>query len=152
MPTTGASHTWPFLIRTPENVEKGVRTLLQRLLGQSWDIRKEPITDSTVKNLARPDIVINGGYAVGDVKYKLFDSKWKRADLYQSVAYAAGLRTHRACVIGFAHVGAPIPPIARIGDIVITPLAWRFGPGLTPDSAAEENLAGDFDAWLTRAL
>ena len=63
VPTTGASHTWPFLIRTPENVEKGVRTLLQRLLGQSWDIRKEPITDSTVD--LRPDIVINGGYAVG---------------------------------------------------------------------------------------
>jgi hypothetical protein len=42
------------------------------------------------QRIAKPDLVFDGGLAVGDVKYKDIDPERNRSDLYQVVAFAAG--------------------------------------------------------------
>lgn len=83
-----------------------------------------------------PDLVFDHGYAVGDVKYKVFGSDWDRADLYQNIAFATAFGTTMGCVVGFTTgENAPMPPLTRVGQITVAPVAW-FADAGAPDEAA----------------
>jgi hypothetical protein len=83
-----------------------------------------------------PDVVFNDGLAVCDVKYKIFDAEWSRADLYQSVAFAAGYDAESAAVLGFATPNLPLPPAVRFGKIGVESIAWDIGPLSDPRESA----------------
>ena len=72
----GGHYARTFLIRTPEMVEEGIRRVLQRRLGHRWRIEKKGrqlIGSSLTFN---PDLVVDDGFAVADVKYKWTDKDW----------------------------------------------------------------------------
>jgi hypothetical protein len=48
-----------------------------------------------------PDLVIDNGLAVADVKYKRAEDSWNRGDLYEADAIANEFRTRSACLIDF---------------------------------------------------
>ena len=70
-------------------------------------VRKGQMTLRPGGVTVNPDIVLEvaGETVVGDIKYKLGRSEWKRADLYQVVAFAAAYRVPRCGLIGFSADG-----------------------------------------------
>ena len=50
----------------------------------------------------QPDLVFDDGYAVADIKYKLHDGTWNRADVYQITTFAAGYRSRRGALVYFS--------------------------------------------------
>ena len=97
-----------------------------------------------------PDLVFDRALAVGDVKYKALDPEWSRADLYQSVAFAAGYECDCAAVIGFNDGRLAGPPPVRFGKIGVEAFGWDMSP-LSTSEASGEALAGEIAAFLTRA-
>ena len=94
----GGELMWTFLIRTPELIEDGVRSVLQEALGTSVVMKKrQPLAGSELT--FNPDLRFFGNRAVGDVKYKLRAGDWNRADLYQVLSFAAGLRCFHAAIV-----------------------------------------------------
>jgi 5-methylcytosine-specific restriction enzyme subunit McrC len=91
----GEMHGWCFLIRTPDLIEAGIRAVLQGALTPKWSLKKKGRSIAGTGLTLSPDLVFDDGLAIGDVKYKEFDDEWSRADLYQSVAFAAGYEGDR---------------------------------------------------------
>ena len=98
----GGHYARTFLIRTPEMVEEGIRRILQRRLGHRWRYREEGAATRRARDLTfNPDLVVDDGFAIADVKYKWTDKDWVRSDLYQTVAFAVEYRTNVAALVGF---------------------------------------------------
>ena len=135
-----------FLIRTPEMVEAGVRTLLARTLtNRRIEKRKIQLSPSTMT--LNPDLVFDSGNAVGDVKYKLPGSEWGRSDLYQLVAFAVGFRVRRGILVHFSrHEDLELPTV-QVGDIDLHAVSWLANEDTTPKEALER-LASSVDALL----
>ena len=142
----GDATSWAFLIRTPEMVEDGLLKVLSDRC-QEWDIYKRGIQLGASAMTLNPDIVVEGGLAVADVKYKLTTGEWNRADLYQAVAFATGYRTPFAAIVDFRVPDAPALPTVPVGDTTVVELSWPADPSLTPDEAAA-SLARLFSTWL----
>jgi len=144
----GPEPAWTFLIRTPEMIEEGIRGVLRDGLRDSHLVtNKGQRMNGTTKTL-NPDLVFDSGAATGDVKYKLTGTEWKRDDLYQAVAFAAGYRTTRALVITFSPSGEQLPTL-NVGDIEVTNLTWDTSPRTSPDEAAEL-LTAAVRSWLEK--
>jgi 5-methylcytosine-specific restriction enzyme subunit McrC len=144
----GSEPTWTFLMRTPEPVEAGVRSVLREHLGTRV-LNKISIRLAEVDLPLNPDLVFENPPAVADIKYKTTSSKWKRQDLYQVVAYAVALRCRHTAVIEF-HDGRGVPPPAVcIGDISVTHFTWSSSPDVSPSEAAIR-LSHDVESWLRR--
>lgn len=143
----GAHYARTFLIRTPEMVEEGIRRILQRSLGDRWQIEKRgrQLVGSTMS--FNPDLVVDDGLAVADVKYKWTTNEWVRADLYQIVAFAAEYRTQVAAVIGFGRSDSERRPI-QVGSIRVDPLDWNASETVSPQEAGER-LTHDVEGWLS---
>jgi hypothetical protein len=92
--------------------------------------------------------VVNNGFAIADIKYKLIGANWDRDDLYQAVAFAAGFRTLKAAVIGFSKIGNLTPPEVQVGDFAVSPLMWKAHPDLEPENAATD-LIEQMTSWLS---
>jgi 5-methylcytosine-specific restriction endonuclease McrBC regulatory subunit McrC len=141
----GDTRIWTFLIRTPELVEAGVRSILQREL--------TPITVTKKgRRLARslltvnPDLVFDKPLAVGDVKYKLAAEQWNRADLYEVVAFAEEFRTPRASLLSFGKAGGSERSSVTVGDIQVERIIWDV---VLPPQGAAKRLCSDMRRWLT---
>jgi 5-methylcytosine-specific restriction enzyme subunit McrC len=145
----GTAQGWCFLIRTPELVEAGVREVLRRLLAAKYDVRKKGKVLLPSRLTLNPDLVFGNNLAVGDVKYKLLGSEWSRADLYQSVAFAAGYEVRSAALVGFGGAVPLIAPI-QLGQILVEPFIWDARLSSEP-SQSGRRLAEDVLAFLTRA-
>lgn len=146
--TTGDETAWTFLLRTPEAVEDGMRTILQRHLAGHWNVdkrRKQVVGHTMTMN---PDLVFDDGLATGDVKYKLTSADWRRGDLYQAIAFATIYKTNEAVVIGFRPPGSQTPPTIGVGDMTIRHVDWTWDSSTTPEQSASA-LAAEVDAWLT---
>lgn len=129
----GGVHGWCFLLRTPDVIEEGFRAVLKRALQGRVRIEKVSVVPSGSTISLNPDLVFNGGAAVGDIKYKAMASDWNRPDLYQSVAFAAGFRSWASCVIGFTKEAiALLPAPVRVGDIAVQPFAWEATDATSP--------------------
>lgn len=143
---------WTFLMRTPELVEAGIREVLSSYLTPRWKVCKKRLKLSGTALTLNPDIVIEPGPFVADVKYKRGDVAWNRADLYQAVAFATGFHAANAAVIGFMGEGpwCAKPGVAQVGDVRASYLAWDSRIEVSPEEAAE-NLCRQVLRWLTEA-
>ncbi len=83
-----------------------------------------------------PDLLF-GEQAVADVKYKLAKSRWRRNDLYELVAFAAGLEVEKAAMIDFLVTPRPRLKTIRFGHVQVTHLAWPALADHTPPVALE---------------
>ena len=145
---SGAEAIWTFLLRTPPLVEGGLRQLLREHLGtQLVQKRKRRLGTSSLT--LNPDLVFvdSGVFAVADVKYKLTTTEWKRPDLYQAVAFAAGFQVSDAAVLEFLGAAQVSLPAVSVGDILVSHVGWDADPTTTAESAGQAFL-GRFTEWL----
>ena len=134
-----------FLIRTPELVEDGIRSIL------AGGLQGRCVVTKKGKKLGQSTLTINpdlqfGDFAVGDVKYKLNWNAWPRSDTYQSVAFAAGFRRDHAVIVNFCTDQRPNLPQVSFREINVSHLQWRATPNSDP-VAAEELLVADAKNW-----
>ena len=135
-----------FLIRTPEMVEAGLRTLLARMLpDRKIEKRGMQLPGSTMT--LNPDLVFESGRVVGDVKYKIPGSDWPRNDLYQLVAFATGFRARTGVVVHFAKDEDERLPSVEVGDVHLHAASWLASEDITPQEALTR-LALSVDALL----
>ena len=143
----GSEVAWTFLIRTPEMVEEGVRAVLTRgwLGGGPWPSKGANWSGSAMT--VNPISVFGGGRPSADVKYNCSATDWKRADLYQAVAFAAAFGTRTAALVGFRPGGTEPGRRVRFGEVEVRELAWDTDPCMTPLEAGDR-LADDARRWL----
>jgi 5-methylcytosine-specific restriction enzyme subunit McrC len=141
----GPEPAWTFLIRTPEMVEAGVRQILADGL-HDHSVTKQGLQLAGSTKTLNPDLVFDGGTAVGDVKYKITGTDWNTADLYQTVAFATGYRASKAVVISFSPHGGKLPTL-QVGDVEVSHIPWQADSTLTPSDSATL-LIEDLTAWL----
>lgn len=148
----GTRFGWSFLMRTPELVEAGIREVLSIHLSPRWKVRKARLKLSGTALTLNPDILIEPGPFVADVKYKLGDVAWNRSDLYQAVSFATGFHAANAAIIGFLGEGPgrAKPGVAQVGDVCVSYLAWDARIEVRPEDAAED-LCRQMLRWLTEA-
>lgn len=139
-----------FLIRTPEIVESGLRTVLKESLGAKWTIAKRgrQLPNSTMT--FNPDLVVNDGLAVADVKYKIASDDWDRGDLYQIVSFATAYRAKQAALLSFARSRFPTTTQLRVGDMQVRRLFWPASDDVSP-SVASSAMCDQFVTWLEQA-
>jgi 5-methylcytosine-specific restriction enzyme subunit McrC len=101
------------------------------------------------QRIAKPDLVFDGGLAVGDVKYKDIDPERNRSDLYQVVAFAAGYDCDCAVIVGFSDGNAAKPAAIRFGKIGVAAFAWDVSPFSEPEVSGKV-LAAEIAAFVAR--
>ncbi len=142
----GMNRAWTFLIRTPEAIEDGIRTVLREGLSPAVAVEKRETRLLPSSLRIKPDLRFFPNGEVGDCKYKLYGRDWLRSDLYQSVAFAAGVRSARSCVIAFTEGGDSYPIDVVFGDISVTALLWDVS--ISEPQAAAAQMAQQCLAWL----
>ncbi len=137
-----------FLIRTPELVEEGIRTILVQGMADLCAVTKRgrQLVGSTLT--INPDLRFDAR-ATGDVKYKTNWPAWSRSDLYQAVAFAVGFSCHRALVISFCDDARGDLASVQFGDVVVDHLQWRASSQRSA-AEAESRLVSDARAWWMR--
>ena len=135
---TGSLSSWTFLIRTPEAVEAALRQLMAGQLG------KKRVPDAGRRRHLKgssltftPDIVIDEGVAVADVKYKIRSDDWQRGDLYQIIAFSAIFQSRFAAIIDFCSEMAQSPATVQVNELQIRRVAWPSIAELRPQLAAD---------------
>jgi 5-methylcytosine-specific restriction endonuclease McrBC regulatory subunit McrC len=132
---SGSRRAWAFLLPTPYAVQSAITKLISEYLSDCTTAH--PASISLGAGLtANPDLVFDTFNAVGDVKYKVLDGRWKRDDLYQAVAFACALESSDASILTFARQQRDVPPIATFGQLRITPIAWLADSSLEASIAA----------------
>lgn len=126
-----------FLIRTPEMVEAGLRTLLQRSLPDR-KIEKRGIRLEGSTMTLNPDLVFDNGEVVGDVKYKLPGADWSRPDLYQLVAFATGFRAKDGILVHFATNTEDRLSSVLVGDTSLHAVSWLASRDVEPKEALRD--------------
>jgi len=137
-----------FLIRTPETVEEGLRRILMRHLPDAA-ITKQGATPRPTTISLTPDLWFQRHQAIADVKYKLAGGEWKRADLYQAVAFATGFHLDRAAIIEFSTDGGNELEAVQIGAVHVRHLCWRADENHRP-LEAEARFVRETADWLGR--
>jgi 5-methylcytosine-specific restriction endonuclease McrBC regulatory subunit McrC len=145
----GSESVWTFLIRTPDLVESGLRAVLKE--GCGLEIRKRSIRLSSTVSFNPDLVVVQGGEAraVADVKYKLASGDWRRADLYQVVAFATALQVTSAAVIDFMPSASALTPL-NVGGTRVTHLAWPADEAQPPEQSAT-TLTEAFHHWIAQS-
>lgn len=144
--TAGSDAAWSFLLRTPEMIERGVFGLLADRLGPArvWKGHRQ-LPGSTLT--FNPDLVFDGGHAIGDVKYKLSKGDWDRADLYEVIAFAEAYQARRGLILRFRKPGVPALADLVVGAIAIHEITWVADDAVDPVDAANA-VADHVAAWL----
>ncbi len=145
----GESLGWTFLLRAPEMVEEGIRSILQKGLYSKWKVAKRGIQIEKSNMTLTPDLVFES-LAVGDVKYKVAE-EWLRSDLYQAVTFAEGFDTKYGCIVSFATEQKEPFPAIKVGEIVLNHFQWLAEPAIAPSKAATL-LVAEIDQWLGKIL
>ncbi|WP_345262612.1 McrC family protein [Nocardioides nanhaiensis] len=135
-----------FLLRTPEAVEAGLRSLLTRGLADECAVTKKGLQLTPSTKTLNPDLVFDNGSAVGDVKYQLQGTDWDTGHIYQATTFATGYRASHALVITFRD-GETARPSLQIGDVDVTNICWDARDE-TPYETAAERVVEDVRDWL----
>jgi 5-methylcytosine-specific restriction endonuclease McrBC regulatory subunit McrC len=123
-PSSGRHRGAAFLLRTPELIEDGLRSVIRDALPDTVVTKRRFLLGNTGLSM-NPDVVFGLNEAVGDVKYRYLKKDWNRADLNQVVAFAAAARCGSALLVGFAADAAmALPRDVPVGDIRVRCLAW----------------------------
>jgi 5-methylcytosine-specific restriction enzyme subunit McrC len=146
----GGKKAWAFLLPTPYAVQHALTALLASYLSDCTTVKAMaiPIREGLQAN---PDLVFEAFGAVGDVKYKRLEGAWKRADLYQIVAFAALLRYRSAAILTFRVSDDDIPAQVVFGNIRVSAIAWRAERTISADDAALR-FCEDVKVWLFDAV
>ncbi len=142
----GSNVSWSFLIRTPEMVERGLLGILADRLGP-MRVRKGRFRLAGSTLTFNPDLVFDGGRAIGDVKYKLSTGEWDRADLYEVIAFAEAYRATQGLILRFRRPGVPALPDLSVGAKTIHEVTWAADPSVDPIDAANA-VADQVAQWL----
>jgi 5-methylcytosine-specific restriction enzyme subunit McrC len=134
-----------FLVRTPELIEDGLRSILESgLVGVDVSKRRLMLGDSGLS--INPDLVFGESMAVGDVKYRALGKDWSKPDLNQIITFATGFRASWAAVFGFSLESPPtLPRRVAVGEVSATAFCWVTSE-LTPDESAAR-LVSEVEAW-----
>lgn len=136
-----------FLVPTPGIVESGLRNILANALSPI-DVRKRGLRLTEGGITLNPDLVVDGGRIVGDVKYKYFGGDWDRASFNQIVAFASGFEAERGFIVGFRHREDGLVPLpAAIGKIRVRKFAWVASHGTDP-LLSESAIAEEIRTWI----
>jgi 5-methylcytosine-specific restriction endonuclease McrBC regulatory subunit McrC len=135
--SVGGEPAWTFLIRTPEEVETGLR----QALGEALPVPLTPVKRRV--SLPGTDMALNPDLlfcelAVAEVKYKVAEPKWRREDLYELVAFATGLEVEHAAMIDFSVTSQPWLKTIQVGRVRVTHLTWPAHNGHPPSVALEQ--------------
>jgi hypothetical protein len=125
-------------------IEDGVRDVVKQLC-HPVTVRKQGKRIHG-KLTFSPDLLFDGGTAVGDVKYKLLSSGALRSDLYQILAFATAFECKVAAVVGFAHTECESDCIHAVGQVAVTTFYWYLDRG---PKVAVESLRQQFEKWLS---
>lgn len=134
-----------FLLRTPNLMEDGIRSIIRQALAPVPVSRGGRVLHPTSLT-SNPDILLSRPPKTADVKYKYFGSMWNRADLAQGVFFAESYSSTQGAVIGFSN-GAHTLPEVPVGRITISPLFWDVAEGTTPQESAAR-LIRSVGEWL----
>ncbi|NMT35296.1 hypothetical protein HGQ62_11670 [Stenotrophomonas maltophilia] len=136
-----------FLVPTPGIVESALRNILANALSPI-DVRKRGLRLTEGGITLNPDLVVDGGRIVGDVKYKYFGGDWDRASFNQIVAFASGFEAERGFIVGFRHREDGLVPLpAAIGKIRVRKFAWVASHGIDP-LLSESAIAEEIRTWI----
>ncbi len=132
----GSNKGTTFLIRTPDLIEDGLRSVLQQALPE-FDIEKRRLMLGESGLSMNPDLVFGHHLGVGDVKYRFLEQDWNRSDLNQLVAFATAFGTNRAVLLGFVREGsARGPRQVPVGPVMTSAFGWNASPDASPESSA----------------
>jgi hypothetical protein len=127
----------------------GLRRVIQKALPEQA-IGKKGLRLLPTTMTVNPDLVFGSTLAVADVKYKIATDVWKRADLYQVVAFGTAYRVVDTAVIDFELPDAPKLPTVIVGDVNVRHIAWPADDQISPTNAAEA-LCAEVQEWLDTA-
>ena len=111
-------------------------------------MRKRSIPLAGSRLTFNPDLAFEGRGAVGDVKYKISDGEWDRADLYQSIAFAEAASVRRSLILRFREPGTRGLEDLVVGTKSIHEVTWRADPAVSAAHAARE-VSEAVERWLT---
>jgi len=144
----GGRKSQTFLVETPSLIESGLRNILSDQIRECERRPRYAIVNPL--GPARPDLVFRSSMQtrVGDIKYKLFDG-WgdMRADLYQSVFFAAAYETFQSVILGFADDRSRPLDEVQVGKHEVRAVLWNASDEVDPRDAAAEVIE-QFRAWL----
>ncbi len=146
---SGPRDTWSFLVRTPELVEEGLRSILRDGLGPRWSVEKGRVAARGSRVTFSPDLEFAGGFAVGDVKYKIQGADWNRSDLNQIVTFVAAYDCAHGAVFAFREAGVEPLPILGVGSQTITSITWPYSDRIRPEQAAD-SVVESAHRWLNK--
>jgi 5-methylcytosine-specific restriction enzyme subunit McrC len=135
-----------FLIRTPELIEDGLRSILKEGL-QDIKVTKRRLMLGDSGLSINPDLVFGNTTAVADVKYRLLGKDWSKSDLNQVVTFATGFRTYAAAVLGFSANANALPRSVSVGQVRVKAFAWSISGADTPQTSSGKFVA-DLREWL----
>jgi 5-methylcytosine-specific restriction endonuclease McrBC regulatory subunit McrC len=133
----GASSGWSFLFRTAAPVEFGLRAILRDALADEARVDTRSFSLGNSSKTVNPDLVFGDIQAIGDIKYKVRDGDWARADLYEVVAFAEAAGVSKAVLVDFQPPNSRMAQPLTFGDIGVTGIAWPADDNLPPMLAAE---------------
>jgi hypothetical protein len=132
-------------------VELGLRRVLARQLTPVWKVEKKGLQLAPSSLTLNPDLVFADGAAVGDIKYKLAATDWRRADLYQVVAFATGFRAASSVMVDFSRELSEELPSLQVGAVHVSHATWPALDDLSAEEAASET-GHRIAAWLDSRL
>ncbi|MQF63917.1 hypothetical protein FIM03_01280 [SAR202 cluster bacterium AD-802-L14_MRT_200m] len=144
----GEGSSWSFLFKTPIAVEDGLRAVIQKGLAPHHVVGRSSKKLQPDGISINPDVVIDNGVAVGDVKYKLSQPDWNRSDLYQVIAFAAGYEAKRCVLLNFSKDPALQKRSVVFGEIELTELSWPADENIDPEIAASRYVRS-ITSWVT---
>lgn len=148
--TVGRHPGMAFLLRTPELIEAGLRTVLTEALPKERITKRKVLLGETGLAM-NPDLVFPLTGAIGDIKYRYLAADWNRADLNQVVAFATAFRASKAVLLGFTpHGNALRPRSLPIGAVYVAAFGWNADPEVDPAYSASA-LVEAVASWLTRS-
>lgn len=135
-----------YLIRTPELIEDGLRSILKEEMA-SINVTKRRLMLGDSGLSINPDLVFGSTLAVADVKYRLLDKNWSKSDFNQVVTFATGFRTNSAAVIGFSAGTVGLPRPVSVGEVNVRAFSWNANREVKPKTSASA-LTAELREWL----
>jgi 5-methylcytosine-specific restriction enzyme subunit McrC len=122
----GSKNAQTFLIPTYDLIEKGIRNILHEKINTVSPLGASLVVEGDFYFTVNPDLLIDKGRVTGDVKYKIADDKWNRADLGQATLFATAYKAKKAMIVTFADPEKPLSnQILRFPDLEIYRFIWN---------------------------
>lgn len=143
----GSSSGNSFLLRTDLPLENGIRRVLidglrpiqvadsvsRRTISRNPYFSINPDLKFGVGRLGAGTFVLGDGQVIGDVKYKIANTGWERADVAQISMFAAGFRSSAGVIVDFRETPNQRDLSMEMGSISIHKISWNASSGHDPE-------------------